>query len=111
MTNDSDFMRYGILGSDPDSPWEKLEKYTGEVDWAYLKKHYEHGVLIWVDPSLSLVEVGHVIAIDDADRVQSWKQSGDLVIPSDPHAAHWENTQARFNALVVSPFVLIQPHE
>jgi len=108
MTDDPHSMRYGIRGSDPDSALDKLEKYTGEVDWAYLKKHFEHGVLIWVDPALSLVEVGHVIAIDDTDRVQEWKRNGDLVVPSAPHAEHWEKTQARFAALVVSPFVLIQ---
>ncbi len=109
MSENIHSLRYGMLGGDPGSALDKLEKYTGEIDWTYLRRHFENGVLIWVDPSLSLVEVGHVISIDDAEQVQSWKQSGGLVIPSAPHAAHWENTRARFTALVVSPFVLIQP--
>ena len=111
MSENIHSMRYGMLGGDPDSPLDKLEKYTGEVEWPYLKRHFDNGVLIWVDPSLSLVEVGHVISIDDTERVRSWKLSGDLVIPSALHSAHWEKTQARFTALVVSPFVLIQPLE
>ena len=102
-------MRYGLLGSDPSSPLERLEKYTGEVDWAYLKPHFENGALLWVDPSLSITEVGHAISIDDAERVKAWRKSGDLVTPSAPHAHHWEEAGAHFLALVVSPFVLIQP--
>jgi hypothetical protein len=106
---ESETMRYGVLGNDPSSLLEKLEKYTGEVNWAFLKPHYQNGVLIWVDPVLSLTEVGHAFSIDDADRVLAWRKTGDLVTPSEPHAIHWEEIEARFLALVVSPFVLIQP--
>lgn len=102
-------MRYGLIGEDPSSPLERLEKYTGEIDWTYLKPHYESGALIWVDPALPLVEVGHTISIDDAAQVAAWRSAGDLLTPSEPHAQHWEQTNARFLALVVSPFVLIQP--
>ncbi len=108
---DSETMRYGMLGADPSSLLEKLEKYTGEVDWTYLKPHYENGALIWVDPALSITEVGHAFSIDDADRVLAWRKAGDIITPSEPHALHWEESQARFLALVVSPFVLIQPKD
>lgn len=108
---DPETMRYGVLGSDSSSLLEKLEKYTGEVDWSYLRPHYRNGALVWVDPALSITEVGHAFSIDDADRVAAWRKSGDLVTPSEPHAAHWEESRARFIALVVSPFVLIQPKD
>jgi len=108
MNNDSETMSYGLLGSEPSSALEKLEKYSGEVDWDYLRPHFKNGALVWVDPSLSLTEVGHAFSVDDADRVLAWRKSGDLVSPSAPHAEHWEESRARFLALVVSPFVLIQ---
>ncbi len=108
-SDEPETMRYGFYDSDPGSPLEKLEKYTGEVDWAYLKPHFENGSLIWVDPSLSLLEVGQAFFLDDAERVASWRRAGDLVAPSHPHALHWEESKAQFLALVVSPFVLIQP--
>ncbi|NNE91578.1 MAG: DUF2288 domain-containing protein [Verrucomicrobiales bacterium] len=106
---DHEEMRYGMLGEDTSSTEEKLEKYTGEVDWAYLKKHFEAGSMLWVDPSLDLAEVGKAFSDDDTAAVSAWKKSGDLVQPSEPHAVHWEQTEARFLALVVSPFVLAQP--
>ncbi len=102
-------MRYGMIGDDRASPIERLEKYAGEVDWSYLKPHFGTGALVWVDPSLDLVEVGAAFSDDDAEQVRAWRRAGDLVSPSEPHAAHWEATDARFLALVVSPFVLIQP--
>ena len=102
---------YGLLGDDAASPLEKLEKYTGEVTWEYLRPHFTSGALVYVDPSLVLTEVGHAFSIDDADRVKEWRRAGELVTPSEPHAIYWEESGTRFRALVVSPFVLIQPLE
>ena len=102
-------MRYGLLGEDTGTPEDKLAKYTGEVDWSYLKPHYESGVLYFVDPSLALEEVGQALCRDQASTVESWLKSGDLVKIAPLHAQQWEEHPARFRALVVSPFVLCQP--
>jgi hypothetical protein len=108
---DPEPMRYQMIGEDHSTTNEKLAKYTGEVDWSYLKPHYESQALVYVDPSLSLTEVGKAFTEDDAERVRSWQKAGDLVTPSQPHADYWASSEARFTALVVSPFVLIQPIE
>ncbi|MDF1755452.1 MAG: DUF2288 family protein [Verrucomicrobiales bacterium] len=109
--DDGPDLKYGLLGEDSASDLEKLEKYTGEVGWDYLEKQYKAGALLYVDPSLDLVAVGKAFTDDDAEAVAKWKKSGDLVVPSTPHAFYWEEAKARFMALVVSPFVLIQPVE
>lgn len=88
---------------------EKLEKYSGDVDWSYLKPHYEAGNMIYVDPSLDLKEAGLAFAGDNKQQVQAWLKSGDLVQPCDLHATHWIESQTRFNAMIVRPFVLAQP--
>ena len=102
-------MRYGMLGEDTETDLKKLEKYSGETDWEYLRHHYETGALLYVDPSLDLASVGQAFTADDSEAVLAWKKAGDLVVPSAPHAAFWEESQTKFKALVVSPFVLIQP--
>ena len=107
----SEEMRYGILGEDNQTTPEKLEKYTGQVDWQYLKPHFESGALLYVDPVLSITEVGQALANDDKAKIEAWLKSGDLVKPSEPHAAWWEENPQQFTALVVSPFVLMQPAE
>jgi len=104
-------MEYGMLGEDTADTVEKLEKYTGEVDWKYLEKHYANGALLYVDPALEITEVGKALADDEADKVAAWKKSGDILQPSTPHAMYWEEAGQMFKALVVSPFVLAQPVE
>ena len=94
---------------DSQSDLEKLEKYSGDVEWSYLKPHYGAGSLIYVDPSLDLKEAGIAFTNDDKDQVQAWLKSGDLVQPCDLHVEHWIQSKARFNAMIVRPFVLAQP--
>jgi len=102
-------MEYAILGEDTTSSADKLDKYTGEVDWLYLKPHWEAGVLLYVDPSIDLLEVGDALAADDTDKVQDWLTRADLLKPGELHAQQWEQGEESFRAMVVSPFVLMQP--
>ena len=102
-------MRYGMLGEDSSTTGEKLEKFTGEVDWEFLRPHFKSGALFFVDPALPLVQVGTAFAEDDKNQVEAWLKSGDLVKIETIHAQQWENTETTFESLVVSPFVLCRP--
>ena len=104
-------MQYDMLGEDASTASERLEKYTGEVTWKYLKSHFEAGALVYIDQALSITEVGEAFTSDDAARVKEWRGKGDIVTPSAPHAEYWEQSGTVFRALVVSPFVLIQELE
>ncbi|MEM9079264.1 MAG: DUF2288 domain-containing protein [Verrucomicrobiota bacterium] len=104
--DEGDRMRYGMIGEDGSTDEEKLAKYVGEVDWSYLKPHYERGCLFFVDAELELTVVGKAMAEDDAEAVKGWMKSGDLVKIEGLHAMQWEEGEERFEALVVSPFVL-----
>ena len=107
--SEEETMRFAMIGEDHSTDLEKLEKYTGEVDWNYIKPHFLSGALLYVDPALSLTEVGRAFAEDQVEKVKAWRKVGDLVTPSQPHADYWESSDAKFIALVVSPFVLVQP--
>ena len=110
MSERPEEMQYGILGEDETTTEEKLSKYTGEVDWSYLKPHYEKEMLFFVDASLKLETVGVAITHDEKDQVAQWLKSGDLVKIEALHAHQWEeNEEQQFHALVVSPFVLCRP--
>ena len=102
---DEEQMRYGMVGGgDPE-----LEKYMGEVGWEYLKPHFESGALLFVDACLDLKAVAEALVADDKEKVEAWMKSGDLLKPSQPHAGHWASGDENFRAVVVSPFVLMQP--
>jgi hypothetical protein len=47
-------MKYAILGYDSSTQEEKLERYTGRVDWDYLCPHFLSGALYFVDPAVGL---------------------------------------------------------
>ncbi|MBT4758476.1 MAG: DUF2288 domain-containing protein [Opitutae bacterium] len=94
---------------DNSSDEEKLEKYSGNVDWSYLKPHFEANSMIYVDPALDLKTAGLAFAKDDQTQVKAWLKSGDLVQPCELHAKHWQTSDTRFNAMIVRPFVLAQP--
>jgi hypothetical protein len=94
---------------DLSSDEEKLEKYSGNVDWSYLKPHFEAGSMIYVDPTLELKTAGLAFTNDDQAQVKAWLKSGDLVQPCELHAKHWKDSKTQFNAMIVRPFVLAQP--
>lgn len=102
-------MKYGLIGEDHSSDSEKLEKFKGEVDWSYLKPHFERDCLFFVDPSLEMTVVGEAMAKDDSAAVKGWMKTGDLVKIGGLHAFQWEDGQTEFEALVISPFVLCRP--
>ncbi len=102
-------LKYNILGEDNASPQDKIAKYTGDVDWNYLKPHFKSGAMIYVDPELPLKEVAQAFTDDNKAQVQAWLKSADLVKPSPLHQDWWEHDQTRFTAVVITPFVLAQP--
>lgn len=104
-------MEYGMLGDDGMSQEDKIAKYTGDVDWSYLRPHFKAGAMIYVDPTLDLQQVAQAFHQDDKKAVDAWMKTADLVKPSSLHAEWWEHDQTRFTAVVVTPFVLAQPLE
>ena len=88
---------------------EKLASEIGQVAWSYLAPHAATGSLFFVDPTLHLEDVGVAISTNEADRVQHWLRTGDLVKIEAIHAAQWDDGKTEFEALVVLPFVLCRP--
>ncbi len=76
-----------------------------EMDW--LQPHIDRDVVVWVDGSLDLVDVGMAIAQDDANTVRRWIEEQFLIKPDADRIAQWEPS-VRFRALIVQPYVLIQ---
>jgi len=105
----SEKLKYSMLGDDAMTDAEKIAKYTGDVDWEYVEPHYKAGTVVYVDPELDLAKVGAAFAEDDKKQVDAWLKAADILQPGKHHADWWEHDQTRFNALIIQPFVLIQP--
>ena len=88
---------------------KSLEETLGLAEWSILRKHATRDVIILVDPSLSLLDVGIAIAMNDETQVQAWIEEKKLGKPSAEQLTTWETDLNRtFSSLIVQPYVLMQ---
>lgn len=89
---------------------EKLLSTLGVVLWSDLRAHAQRDALIVVSGSLDLVDAGVALAKNDAALVEQWISAGLLSKPAASDLERWSiDPAARFDALIVAPFVLVRP--
>ena len=82
---------------------------TAQIPWRELQRFFAAGKVLRVDPGLDLVEVAVCIEQDELERVEAWTSSGELQPVGDDEARHWIEEDALLWAVVVKPWVLVQP--
>ncbi len=89
---------------------QELTELLDQATWEWLRPHAERDAVIIVDAQLRLVEVGIAIVEDQSQAVQHWIAEQLLVKPTLEQKTLWEETEnIQFAALIVQPYVLIQP--
>jgi hypothetical protein len=87
----------------------RLEQTRGEVPVSDLFAHLDRDAVFIVGTTVSLVECGVSVAMDDVDQVQVLIEAGDLRKPTLGERDHWRSTPThRVVSIVVQPFVLVQ---
>lgn len=89
----------------------KMNLETARIAWHELQRFFASGAAIYVDPALDLVEAAFQISEDNKAQVLAWMQSGRLAPVTDEQARAWHEVDADMWAVVVSPYVLVQPAE
>lgn len=89
--------------------FQKLLRETGKIEWRRLAAHYEGGSLVVVDPSLDLVRVAYSFARDEQASVAQWLENGLVSRVEAAQVNCWNQEDPQFWAVVVAPWVLIQP--
>ena len=82
---------------------------TAQIAWKELQRFFAAGVALTVAADLDLVEVALQMSADNAAQIQQWMQDGKLSKVSDQQAAAWFEADAMVWAVVVRPWVLVQP--
>ncbi len=88
-----------------------LNVQTGKVSWPEIQRHFARGVVIKVNPGLDLIEVATKIVQDDITAIESLSHAADISKATMDDARCWEEAQPMFWAVVVAPWVLVQPIE
>ena len=89
---------------------ERLSAFLGEVFWSDLAAHAARDALIIVADDLDMLDVGVAVATDDAPRVGRWIEEQRLKKPTADDLARFQaEPEAKFESLIVQPFVLVRP--
>jgi hypothetical protein len=87
----------------------KVNMETARIAWKEVQRFFASGAAIFVSDELDLVEVAFQISEDNKAQVLEWMNAGLLARVSDEQALVWHETDAEVWAVVVSPYLLVQP--
>lgn len=82
---------------------------TAKIRWHELQRFFASGNAIAVDASLDLIHVATEITKDNATQVKIWMDASLVDTVKDTQAAEWYEQDASVWALVIKPWVLVQP--
>lgn len=82
---------------------------TAKIAWKELQRFFAGGKALAVSVELDLVDVAFQISEDNVEQILQWTVAGKLAPVSDEQAREWFEIDALVWAVVVSPWVLVQP--
>jgi len=82
---------------------------TAKIPWVELQRFFAQGVVVLVKPGVDLVDAAFEVTQDHKGQVKDWMDTGDLQGVSDDQAREWLEANALMWAVVVKPWVLVQP--
>jgi hypothetical protein len=87
----------------------KVNLETAQIPWKELQRFFAGGSALMVASDLDLVEVAFQMSRDNAAQIREWMATGKFGKVTDQQAAAWIESGALVWAVVVSPWVLVQP--
>ncbi|MHC6224393.1 DUF2288 domain-containing protein [Pseudomonas sp. X10] len=88
--------------------YAKLLGETAIIEWKALERFWAKGDLIWVDPSLDLIEVAQAMAENRSETFANWRNAGTVGPVTAEQALDLQGRDPEIWAVVVSPFIVIQ---
>ena len=86
---------------------DKLNLETARIAWADLQVHFARGAAVYVAPELDLV--AGLVADDDGREIARLMEEGKFGMVSEAQAAAFWTENREMWAVVVAPWVLVQP--
>jgi hypothetical protein len=87
----------------------KVNLETSKIPWSELQRFFASGQAIAVAADLDLVEVACQFAVDNKVIVEQWLRANQISRVSDLQAKDWLENRYQVWAVVVKPWVLVQP--
>lgn len=90
---------------------QEINLQTAQIHWHELQRFFASGNAIAVDASLDLTHVAAQIVADNAAQIKAWMDAGLVDAVKDAQAQIWYEQNALVWAVVIKPWVLVQPIE
>jgi hypothetical protein len=87
----------------------RLNSETAKIVWHDLQTHYAAGNVLGIAADADLIKVAIAFNRDDAAQIKQWLAASSLFEISDQQATDWYENNQKLWALVLPPFVLVQP--
>lgn len=87
----------------------KVNLETAQMEWRDMQRYFASGAALFVSPDLDLVETAFQMSEDNATQISEWMAAGQFGRVTDEQARTWTDNDASLWAVVVSPWVLVQP--
>lgn len=88
---------------------QQINLETAQIRWHELQRFFAGGNAIAVDASLDLTHVAAQIVADNAAQIKAWMEAGLVDAVKDTQAQIWYEQDAIVWAVVIKPWVLVQP--
>lgn len=88
---------------------QQINLETAQIHWHELQRFFASGNAIAVDPTLDLTHVAAQIVADNATQIKEWMDAGLVDAVKDSQAQQWYEQNALVWAVVIKPWVLVQP--
>lgn len=88
---------------------EKLNTETARISWEELQSHFARGAAVYVADDLDLIETAGLVARDNADALRPLMAQGKFGVVSEHQARDFFARKQEMWAVVVAPWVLVQP--
>jgi hypothetical protein len=82
---------------------------TAKIAWKELQRFFAQGYALAVSPQLDLVDAAYQVSQDNKQQVEIWMAAGQFGPVSDAQALEWLEANVLMWAVVVRPWVLVQP--
>ena len=88
---------------------QELLGETSKIAWKELQVFFAGGTAVYISEELDLIEVASCFVEDNKTMVSKWMKDSQVMPVSDDQARNWYKRDATVWAIVVKPWVLVQP--
>jgi hypothetical protein len=85
-----------------------INKQTAKMSWKELERAYAQGRVIYLDPTLDMIDTAVSFINDDKVAIESYTSEKKLWKVCDEQAGLWAEKEITFWSVCIPPFVLIQ---